>query len=101
MKTKVGLIILIVICLGLGIALLQRNKQAAEEHQQDLNAILDHSNHWVQASAKLHEQEQVNLALQKDMGDRKTDISKLSNELSQASESINKSAKSVADLQAA
>jgi chromosome segregation ATPase len=101
MKTKAGLIILIVICLGLGIALLQRNRQAAEEHQQDLTAILDLSNHWVQASAKINEAEQVNLALQKDLADRKTDISKLSNELSQASESLNKTAKNVADLQAA
>jgi chromosome segregation ATPase len=90
MKTKVALVVLILVCAGLGIALVSRNKQATETHQKDVDVILYHSNQWVETTAKLEEQKQVNLNLEKDITARKTDISALSNNLTQTAESLSK-----------
>ncbi|WP_040550916.1 hypothetical protein [Pedosphaera parvula] len=90
MKTKVALIVLLLGCVGLGVALVSRNKQAAEQHQQDTESILEKSNHWVETSLKLEEQKQVSLNLEKDLAARKSDISKLSNDLTQTGENLNK-----------
>jgi chromosome segregation ATPase len=90
MKTKVAFIVLILACVALGIALISRNKQAMEQHQQDVERVVYHSNQLVETSGKLDEVKQVNLNLEKDLAERKTNISKLSNELTQTSESLNK-----------
>jgi chromosome segregation ATPase len=90
MKTKVAFIVLILACAGLGIALISRNKQAMEQHQQDVERVVYHSNQLVETSGKLDEVKQVNLNLEKDLAERKTNIARLSNELTQTSESLNK-----------
>src|SRR5258708_32476422 len=90
MKIKVALIILVVVCVGLGLGLISRNKQAAEEHQKDLDVIATHSNQLVETTVKLDEQKQVNLKYEKDLSERKADMAKLSNDLAQTSESLGK-----------
>lgn len=90
MKTKVALIVLILVCAGLGIALISRNKQAMEQHQQDVDRVVYHSNQLVETSGKLDEAKQVNLNLEKDLAERKTNIAKLSNELTQTTENLSK-----------
>ena len=90
MKTTVALIVLLLACVGLGVALVTRNKQAAEQHQHDNEVILYHSNQLVDANSKLEEQRQVNSNLEKDLSARKADISKLSTDLTQTGESLSK-----------
>jgi|HubBroStandDraft_6_1064221.scaffolds.fasta_scaffold501633_2 chromosome segregation ATPase len=98
MKTKVALIIVILIALALGAALITRNKQAADEHKKDLDLITLHSNQLVETTSKLDEQKQVNISLEKDMTARKAEVTQLSNDLSQTTEKLNKTE---ADLKSA
>src|SRR3954463_13946997 len=90
MKIKVALLVLVLVCVGLGLALVSRNKQAAEENQKDVDVILYHSNQWAETSAKLEEQKQVNFKYEKDLTDRKAEISKLSNDLTQTTDNLTK-----------
>jgi chromosome segregation ATPase len=98
MKTKVIIVVLLLIAVGLCIGLITVKNEATKQHDEDVDKILYHSNQWSDVSAKLEEQKQVNLNLEKDITARKDDISKLSNDLSQTSETL---AKSQADLKAA
>jgi chromosome segregation ATPase len=98
MKTKVPIIILVLIALALGAALITRNKQAADEHKEDLAKISQASNELVTTTANLNEQKQVNLNLEKDAEGHKTQILQLSNDLSQTTEKLTKTQ---ADLKAA
>lgn len=75
----IGVIILAVLCLGLGVALFTTRKQAAEEKKNDLGIISTLSNKWVDTSDKLDEQKQVNLSLEKDVESRKQNYSELTN----------------------
>ena len=79
MKNLIGVIILAVICLGLGVALFTTKKQATAEKKQDTETISTLSNQWVTTSGKLEEQKQVNLSLEKDIADRKAEIAALTN----------------------
>ncbi|SRR5581483_456354 len=98
MKIKVALIVLVLVCLGLTLGLISRNKQA-KETENKLTAQVDLlSNNWVTVSGQLDEQKQVNLKDEKDLADRRTEIAKLSNDLSQTSETL---IKTEAELKAA
>src|SRR6185503_19258045 len=81
MKSKVAIIILVLMCLGLGVALIAQKRNAdrvATELQEQLNY---NSNQVVQKSAKLEEQTQVNTKLMGDLETRATDLKTLSNNL--------------------
>jgi len=95
MKMRIGLIALIAICLGLGIALLSIRKQAAEQKRQDTANILSLSNNWLETTGKLREQEQVSALLEKDLENQKVSYSKalgeLTNNFTQVSSALNKS----------
>ena len=71
MKTTIGVIVLAVLCIGLGVVLFTTKKQAAEEKKKDVETISTLSNQVVATSDKLTEQKQVNLALEKDVETRK------------------------------
>ena len=88
MKTKVALIILLLVCLGLAGGLLHLNQKAEEQHKEDVVVINQHSNEWVNTSKSLEEERQNNLKLAKDVADRKEDINRLSNDLTKSSESL-------------
>jgi chromosome segregation ATPase len=90
MKTKVFLIFLVLIAVGLCIGLVSIKQTAESEHKKDVDTILYQSNQWTETSAKLEEQKQVNLTLEKDVATRKDENTKLSNDLSQATESLTK-----------
>ncbi len=95
MKTRIGLIALIVICLGLGIVLLNVRKQAAEQKHQDTISILNMSNNLLETTGKLREQEQVSAMLEKDLEKQKQTYNKalgeLTNNYTQVSSALNKS----------
>lgn len=90
MKTKVSLIILVVIAISLGIGMISLNKKAAEQHQEDVGKILSLSNQWTEANTKWQDEQQAHLALQKDYVTRKAEIAKLSNDLTQTSDTLTK-----------
>lgn len=83
MKNLIGVIILAVIGIGLGVALVTTKKQATVEKKKDTDTIFTLSNQWVETSAKLEEQKQVNLTLEKDVATRKTEFAELTNKFSE------------------
>jgi chromosome segregation ATPase len=88
MKNTIGLVVLAVICLGLGIALVSVKNKAAEEKQASGETILDLSNKLVVASGKLDDQRQVNAVLEKDLESRKTALTELTNKYTDVSANL-------------
>ena len=82
MKNLVGVIILAVLCLGLGVVLVTTKKQATVEKKKDADTIFTLSNQWVETSGKLEEQKQVNLALEQEVAARKQEFGALTNKFS-------------------
>ncbi len=88
MKNLIGVIILAVICIGLGVALVTTKKQAATEKKQDIETISTLSNQYVTTSGKLEEQKQVNLTLEKDIATRKSEFVELTNKFSEVATTL-------------
>jgi chromosome segregation ATPase len=85
-----GIILAAVLSVGLGVALFQTKKQAAEEKQEATETISTLSNKWVEIDSKLTEQKQVNLTLEKDVEARKQALSDLTNKYSEVSGALAK-----------
>ena len=67
MKKQLGIVVLVVLCVGLVIALVVGKKQADTRQKKDADTILDFSNQLTTASATLDELRQVNLVLTNDL----------------------------------
>jgi chromosome segregation ATPase len=76
MKNSIGIIVLLVICLGLGVGLMIVKRNASERHDQDAKQIDTLSNQWTKASSDLEEQKKVAVMLEKDMETKRTDYEK-------------------------
>ena len=81
MKNRIGIIVLVVVCVGLGIASITIKKQASDQKAKDTETILGLSNNLVSTSSKLDEQKQVYAILEKDMDTQKKNFNDLSNNL--------------------
>ncbi len=79
MKNVIFVIVLAVVCIGLGVALFTTNKRADEQHASDVTEILNKSNRWVETSEQLSEQRRVNQDLEKEISDRKDQFNQLTN----------------------
>jgi chromosome segregation ATPase len=79
MKNRIGMIVLVVICLGLGIALLMVKNKAADQQRADTESILDYSNRLMSTSAKWEEQKNVTAMLEKDLDGQKKAYKDLTN----------------------
>ena len=90
MKTKIGVILLAVVSVGLIVALIAQSRQAAEEKKKDADRIYDLSNKVVKADIDLSEQRQVNLILTNDLGAAKTNFTNLTNKFVEVSASLAK-----------
>jgi chromosome segregation ATPase len=88
MKTQLGVVILIVVCVGLGIALVFGKKQADTRQKKDTDTILDFSNQLTTASSSLDELRQVNLMLTNDLDASRQELMTLSNQYIVASTSL-------------
>jgi chromosome segregation ATPase len=103
MNNRAGLIVLILLCLGLGAALLYVRKQAAEDKRVYNDRILTLSNNWSETSVKLEDQKQVTTLLEKDIQKQKEGFEKslteLTNEYSQTLASLAKSESSLKSAQ--
>jgi chromosome segregation ATPase len=88
MKTKVGIVVLIVLivtCVGLIIALVTTKKASAERLRKDTDAIIDFSNQLTTAAANLNELRQVNLILTNDLAASRQEALTFSNQFTETS----------------
>jgi chromosome segregation ATPase len=88
MRNRIGLIVLVLICLGLAIALVVGNKQAGDQQQQSTERIASLSNKWVEAEDKLEKQVNVNALYEKDMETQRKALTDLTNEVNRTSASL-------------
>src|SRR5258708_36934321 len=81
MKTKTGIIILVVVSAGLLIALIATKKQAEDVHVKDAASILEFSNQLDTANINLNDLRQVNLMLTNDYATTRQALDAASNNL--------------------
>jgi chromosome segregation ATPase len=96
MKNSAGLIILGVVCVGLGIWSITVTKNSATRQREDAETIGTLSNKWVKSDADLVEQRQVTTLLEKDLDTQKKAVSELSNTFTQVSSDLNRAETSLA-----
>jgi hypothetical protein len=90
MRTQLGIVILVVVCLGMVVALMTEKKRADTEQKKDVDTILDFSNQLTTASANLDELRQVNLMLTNDLDATRQTLTILSNQYVTTSASLSK-----------
>jgi uncharacterized membrane-anchored protein YhcB (DUF1043 family) len=84
MKNRIGIIILILICVGLGIGLIWSRKTATEQRDVDYDRIGSLSNQVVNTRTDLEKQRQVNTELERHFNDLavlREQVAKLKEEL--------------------
>jgi septal ring factor EnvC (AmiA/AmiB activator) len=91
MKSKIGVVILVVVCLVLGVALVTREKKAQSEKKELESQLTYQSNQVKQTQAKLEEQRQVNMSLEGDLKTRANELTTLSNSLNKTISDLEKS----------
>jgi chromosome segregation ATPase len=79
MKSQTGITILIVLCVCLGGGLIWSQKHAADEKNADEISIGTFSNKWVETSANLEQQRQVNTSLESDLKTQRAAFTDLTN----------------------
>jgi chromosome segregation ATPase len=80
MKNRLGLVILAVLCLGLGVGLFLVSRNAASQKRADTERIYDFSNRLVTTSKQLDEQRQVGAELQNDLQKQRNAYGELTNQ---------------------
>jgi len=88
MKTQLGIVILVVVCIGLVLALVAGKKRAETRQKKDADTILDFSNQLTTANASLDELRQVNLMLTNDLDASRQTLATLSNQYMATSTSL-------------
>ena len=88
MKTQLGIVILVVVCVGLVVALVAGKKRADVQQKKDADTILDFSNQLTIANTGLDDLRQVNLALTNDLDAARQTLATLSNQYVAASTSL-------------
>jgi len=105
MKNRIGVTILILVCLGLGVAVMIVKRRAAEQHERDTAQLASVSNQLTRAGNDLEEQKRVNVTLEKDFDLKKKDFEKslgdLTNSYTQVSSNLAQSAASLKTAEAA
>jgi chromosome segregation ATPase len=88
MKTKIGLVVLIVLCVGLAIGLVVLQNQAADRQAKDASTIGDLSHQLTVANTNLLDLQQVNLSLNNTLAGNKVLLADLSNNLATVYETV-------------
>src|SRR5690242_8381568 len=88
MKNRIGVVILIVVCVGLGVGLIGVKRQADNEKADNLKSIQNLSNNVNVVQNQLVENKQVNDELRKDLDNEKKNYSELTNNFSQVSANL-------------
>ena len=100
MKSRIGVVIPVIICLGLGIALVLFKKQASQEIQQHIETNVGLSNDLAQTRENLSRQQQVNSELESDRAKRKTEYDELSNKFDRVTTDLSKTSANLAKTEA-
>jgi uncharacterized protein (DUF3084 family) len=90
MKSRMGIIILTLACVGLAIALVVNQSNATRERKTAGDAISTQSNGWVQAEGKLEEQRRLATVLTNDLAARLHDLTALTNQITETSNTLAK-----------
>jgi len=88
MKTKLAIVILVVVCAGLVVALLASKTQSDIQRKEVSDKVFDLSNQLVNVNDSLDELRQVNLRLTNDLAAAQRQTARLSNNLTEASSSL-------------
>jgi hypothetical protein len=101
MNNRTGVIILLLICLGLGIGLIVVKKRSTEQHGQDVerNEVL--SNNLVKTSEQLDRQKQVNAELESDREKQRRAFDELTNNFTSMTVSLSQTSSILAKTEAA
>ena len=83
MKTKVGMVVLIVACVGLIVALFTTKMAMDDQLKKDTDAIVDFSNQLSTATVNLNELRQVNLMLTNDLASIRQESLTFSNQFTE------------------
>jgi chromosome segregation ATPase len=90
MKNRIGVVVLVLICVGLGIGLISIRREATKQKTEDTDKILSYSNQVLEANGKLDEQKQVTAMLEKDLDTQKKSFGELTNSFTQVSANLTK-----------
>ena len=88
MKNRLGLVVLVVLCLGLGIWLMATKKQASSQQAEDAKRIGDYSNNLVTVQGHLEEQKQVNAKFEKDLETKDKTLTELTNNVARLTSNL-------------
>ena len=88
MKSKIGIVILAAICVGLLVALFATKKSAEDQRKSDEDQILQFSNDLVTANSSINDLNQVNLMLTNDLSASHQSFAEVSNNLAQAASAL-------------
>ncbi|HUA38458.1 MAG TPA: hypothetical protein VMA35_08725 [Candidatus Sulfopaludibacter sp.] len=107
MKTQLGVIILVVVCVGMVVVLVAEKKRADTQQKKDSDTILDFSNQLATANLNLDGLRQVNLILTNDLVAAQQTLTVLSNQyvatsasLSNTTTALKTAQDQIADLEA-
>ncbi len=90
MKNQLGIIILILLCVGLIVALVVNQQKATALHTEDTQTIISKSNQLVQTTIDLEEVRKVNTDLNKDLDTRKSELLSMTNNLNDVAAALAK-----------
>jgi len=99
MKNRMGIIFLILICVGLAVALIWSQKQSADQKNTDTEHITHYSNDVVKISGELDEQRNVNTELKHNLDDRTKNLAELTNQLTDVRTTLSKTEESLKSTQ--
>jgi len=88
MKNRLGLVLLVLLCLGLGIALITTKKQATDQQAKSSETIGYFSNKWITVNDQLEGQKQVNAEFEKTLQTQKQAIGDLTNNFTRVSANL-------------
>ena len=97
MKNKIGLIILILICVALGVALIWSRKQAADQHAAAVDTIGNYSNQVIDAKDQYDKLRQINADLNALLDKKKNDLNRMTNAYNDVSANLARTAASLED----
>ena len=90
MNNRIWVIILVLVCVGLGISVITIKNKATEKQHQDAELIGTYSNKWVKSSSDLDEEQRVRTMVEKDLESQKKSFGELTNQFSTVSADLAK-----------
>jgi len=89
MTNRIAIVLLVLLCLGLGIALVTTRKKATVQQADDFRRIGDYSNQVVSVTDQLDRQREVNAQFEKDLAQHRKALGELTNNYTQVSANLN------------